>query len=331
MKIYKDIFSKITSADNLFDSWQAFRKGKTKRSDVMAFEFSLERNIFDLRHELKTKQYRHAPYSSFFIQDPKQRNIHKARVRDRLVHHAIFAVLNPIFEATFIPNSFSCQKGKGTHKGVETLKNILRKASKNNTKPCFVLKCDIRQFFHSVDHDILISIVGQKIKDPDAMWLIQEVMESFPNGVPIGNLTSQLFANIYLNELDCFVKHKLKVPFYVRYTDDFILVSDSPEKLLSLLEWIKLFLWERLKLNLHPHKVTLRKYHQGIDFLGYIQFPKFRILRNKTKRRILNKSAKGINEQSLQSYLGVLSHCNAHNFGESLKNEFWLQTEIAKK
>lgn len=118
MKIYKNIFSKITGAENLFDSWQAFRKGKTKRSDVMAFEFSLERNIFDLRDELQTKRYRHAPYSSFFIQDPKQRNIHKARVRDRLIHHAIFAVLNPIFEETFIPNSFSCQKGKGTHKGV---------------------------------------------------------------------------------------------------------------------------------------------------------------------------------------------------------------------
>lgn len=331
MKIYKDIFKKITSAENLFDSWQAFRKGKTKRSDVMAFEFSLERNIFDLRNELQAKTYKHAVYSSFFIQDPKQRNIHKARVRDRLVHHAIFAVLNPIFEAGFIPNSFSCQKGKGTHKGVETLKNILRKASKNNTKPCFVLKCDVKHFFYSVDHDILISIIGQKIKDADAMWLTREIVESFPNGVPIGNLTSQLFANIYLNELDHFIKHKLKVPFYVRYTDDFILVSDSPKKLLSWLDWIKLFLQERLKLKLHPHKVSLRKYHQGIDFLGYIQFPKFRILRNKTKQRILNKSAKGINEQSLQSYLGVLSHCNAHNFGESLKNELWLQSEVVKK
>ncbi|TSA44886.1 hypothetical protein D4R52_03450 [bacterium] len=331
MKICKDVFSKIASAENLFDSWQAFAKGKTKRSDVMAFEFSLERNIFDLRVELQTKRYRHAPYSSFFIQDPKQRNIHKARVRDRLIHHAIFAVLNPIFEETFIPNSFSCQKGKGTHKGVEALKNILRKASKNNTKPCFALKCDIRQFFHSVDHKILISIIGERIKDTDAMWLIREVVDSFPNGVPIGNLTSQLFANIYLNELDKFVKHKLKVPFYVRYTDDFVLVSDSPEKLLSWLEWIKLFLWERLKLTLHPHKLTLRKYHQGIDFLGYIQFPKFRILRNKTKQRILRKSAKGINEQSLQSYLGVLSHCNAHDLGESLKNEFWLQSEMPKK
>ena len=163
------------------------------------------------------------------------------------------------------------------------------------------------------------------------MWLIREVVGSFPNGVPIGNLTSQLFANVYLNELDRFVKHKLKVPFYVRYTDDFVLVSDSPEKLLALLEWVKLFLRERLKLEIHPHKLTLRKYHQGIDFLGYIQFPKFRILRNKTKQRILKKSVKGINEQSLQSYLGVLSHCNAYEFGESLKNEFWLQSEISKK
>ncbi len=331
MKIYKDIFSKITDAENLFDSWQTFRKGKTKRSDVMAFEFSLERNIFDLRNDLRSKRYRHAPYSSFFIQDPKQRNIHKTRVRDRLVHHAVFRILNPIFETTFIPESFSCRKGKGTHKGVEALKNILLKASKNNTKPCFVLKCDIRQFFHSVDHKILISIIGGRIKDADVMWLIREVVESFPNGLPIGNLTSQLFANVYLNELDRFVKHKLKVPFYVRYTDDFVLVSDSSEKLLSWLEWIKLFLRERLKLDLHPHKVSLRKYHQGVDFLGYVQFPKFRILRNKTKQRIIKKAAKGINEQSLQSYLGVFSHCNAYNLGENLKNEFWLQSEVPKK
>ena len=328
MKVYKNIFEKIISPESLFTAWEGFRKDKGRRGDVMAFEFLLEQNIFNLHNELKTKSYKHSPYHSFFIQDPKQRHIHKAEVKDRLVHHAVFSVLNPLFEPTFIDFSFSCRKGKGTHKGVETLGKILRTASRNNTKPCFVLKCDIRKFFRSVDHKILFSIIEERVKDLDVLWLVREIIESFPDGVPIGNLTSQLFANVYLNRLDQFVKNKLKVRFYLRYTDDFILVSDSPDILKSWLAYIKLFLEQSLKLQLHPNKVVIRKYHQGIDFLGYVQFPKFRILRNKTKRRVIKKLYKGMKEPALNSYLGILSHCDAGGFSDFLKNQFWLQRSV---
>lgn len=215
-------------------------------------------------------------------------------------------------------------ENKGTHKAVEKLGDILKKLSKNNHKDCFALKCDVKKFFASVYHGILISIIEKRIKDGDAMWLIKEIVESFSPGLPIGNLTSQLFANIYLNELDQFVKQKLRIPFYLRYTDDFVLVDNSKERLDYWLSDIGKFLLERLKLELHPKKVILCKYYQGVDFLGYVQFPNHRILRQKTKRRILDRVNLGISEKSLQSYLGVLSHANSYELSEKIKNLFWL-------
>lgn len=318
------MFEKVISPSALFAAWDEFKKGKQQRKDVLRFEYELEQNILGLHRELKMEAYRHGSYTSFYITDPKQRHIHKAPVRDRILHHAIFAVLNPIFEKTFIYDSYSCRKGKGTHKGVDRLKNILRKVSRNDTKPCHVLKCDIKKFFQSVDHAILFSIIQKKIRDEKILALLWEIIESFNPGVPIGNLTSQLFANIYLNELDQFIKHILRAPFYIRCTDDFILVDTSRQNLEAYLREIKAFLKERLCLSLHPQKIIFQKYLQGIDFLGYVQFHDYRILRTKTKRRIQRKVSKGISEQSLQSYLGVLSHANSYTFAENIKNEFWL-------
>ena len=200
----------------------------------------------------------------------------------------------------------------------------------NNRQNCFALKCDVRKFFQSVNHSILISIIERKIQDKDALWLIKEIINSFSSGIPIGNLTSQLFANIYLNELDQYVKHKLKIPFYLRFTDDFILISTSKVKLEFWLKEINNFLSKKLKLQLHPHKVILCRYHLGIDFLGYVQFPDYRLLRVKTKRRMLKKLKQGISEQSLQSYLGVLSHANHHELSEEIKNLFYLNSKIKK-
>lgn len=309
--------------ERLFTAWDGFKRGKRKRRDVMEFELRLETNLFKLHRELANKQYKHGQYTSFFITDPKQRHIHKATVRDRVVHHSIFSVLNPIFEPTFIFTSYSCRIDKGTHRGIDKLEAMLRKVSRNNHKPCYVLKCDIKKFFKSVDHAILLTLLSRRIKDQEAMSLVSEIIESFPDGVPIGNLTSQLFANIYLSELDHFVKQTIKVPFYVRYTDDFVLVSSSISDLTHWLEEIKVFLSNNLKLELHPTKVILRKYHKGVDFLGYVQYPHYRKLRTKTKRRILNKVANGVNEQSLQSYLGVLSHADNYKLSEEIKNQFW--------
>lgn len=227
MKTYSNIFDSIASPENLFSAWEEFRKGKQQKLDVQQFEFDLEKNLFQLHLDLKDKMYRHGPYEGFYICDPKPRHIHKATVRDRVLHHAVFKVLNPIFEPTFISNSFSCRIGKGTHKGVEVLEKMMRKIARNGTRLCYVLKCDIKKFFDSVDHRVLLSILSRKIKDENTMWLLKEIIESFPKGLPIGNLTSQIFANIYMDEFDQFVKHELKIKYYARYTDDFAIASDN--------------------------------------------------------------------------------------------------------
>ncbi len=184
MKIYKNLFEKIISPENLFLAWDKFKRGKSNRLDVLRFEWNLEQNIFTLHRELKNQTYKHAPYTDFYIHDPKRRHIHKAVVRDRVLHHAIFNIFNPIFEETFINNSFSCRKGKGTHEGVFTLAKTLRKVSKNYKKPCYALKCDVEKFFDSVDHQILKEVVKKRVKDKDALWLSCEIIDSYASKNP---------------------------------------------------------------------------------------------------------------------------------------------------
>ncbi len=232
MKVCEHIFERVIAPERLFAAWEEFRKGKSSRTDVQQFELRLEEHIFALHRDLLSGTYRHGPYHAFRICDPKQRQIHKATVRDRVVHHAVSAALNPIFEPTFIAHSFSCRKGKGTHKGVDALWKMLRAASKNHTQACFALKCDIRRFFASVDHDMLLGILAKRIKDERMMHLLREIIGSFASadptlfeskGIPIGNLTSQLFANVYLHEFDRFMKHDLGGeafrPLYRRFCD----------------------------------------------------------------------------------------------------------------
>jgi len=177
--LYKNLFSKIISLENLFKAWDEFKLGKRSKIDVLQFEMELEKNIFDLYFELQNKTYSHAPYSGFFITDPKLRHIHKATVRDRVIHHAVYNILYPIFEITFIQNSFSCRIGKGTHRGVIAVKEMLRKVSRNNNRSCYALKCDIRKFFDSVDQEILLSILKRRIKDTDTLWLMEKLINSY--------------------------------------------------------------------------------------------------------------------------------------------------------
>jgi len=340
VKVCESIFERIVSPENLFAAWDEFSKGKQARGDVRTFAWRLEQNIFALHRALVSGAYRHGPYSAFTICDPKQRRIHKAMVRDRIVHHAVFAVLNPLFEPSFIAQSFSCRVGKGTHRAVDALERMLRKVSRNGTGPCFALKCDVLQFFASVDHAVLLEILRRRISDERAVALLTEIVDSFAGehqtkGVPIGNLTSQLFANIYLNEFDQFMKHELKIKPFIRYTDDFVVVSESEEFLRCLVQPVENFLRERLRLTLHPHKVTIRKYRQGIDFLGYVLLPHCRVVRTKTKRRMLRKLKSRVVEclagarpwesveASLQSYLGVLSHASTYRLTQYFVNQYW--------
>jgi len=179
MKIYTDLFDRIISPENLFEAWESFKRDKRNKADVMEFERNLEKNIFQLHRSLKSGIYRHSRYYGFYIRDPKQRHIHKANVRDRVLHHAIFSVVNPIFEETFIATSFSCRIGFGTHKGVDALERVARGIGQNGTSDCFVLKCDVQKFFDSVDHEILISILKKRIKDEKVIWLLCSIIESY--------------------------------------------------------------------------------------------------------------------------------------------------------
>jgi len=254
---------------------------------------------------------------------------------DRVLHHAIFRILYPIFDKGFIFDSYSCRLNKGTHRAVNRLEKFARKLSQNNTKNIFALKCDIRKFFDSIGQDILIGLIVKKIQDEDALWLIAEIVKSFEktagNGLPLGNVTSQLFVNIYLNELDQFVKHDLREKYYLRYCDDFVILGKNEECLCELIMPISEFLEKRLKLTLHPDKIIIRRYNQGIDFLGYVVLPYYRVLRTRTKKRILKKIANKCQElsqgliveksfnQTLQSYFGVLKHCCGHKIVEEIR------------
>lgn len=342
--MFISLYKEITSSRNLFQAWKEFRRGKGNKKDVVSFEYNLEKNIFQLHRDLINNKYIHGAYKNFYITDPKRRYIHKALVRDRVVHHAIYKMLYPIFNPTFIATSFSCRIGKGTHRGVFWLEKTVRKVSRNYTRPCFILKCDIRRFFDSVDHSILISILSKQIKDKDTMSLLVEVIESFcsghsnlfdKKGLPLGNLTSQLFANIYMNEFDQFIKHTLRASYYARYTDDFVIVSQDKKELNDILRPIIKFVSSKLKLELHPNKVSIRKLHNGVDFLGYIVLPHHKLLRRKTERRIYRgllrkvqeykdgKVDKESVERSLHSYLGTLSHADAYRVKEDLINLCW--------
>lgn len=314
-------------------AWKKFREGKRKKYDVQLFERNLEDNLFNLHLQLKNKTYHHGFYSSFYINDPKLRNIQKVKVIDRILHHAIYRILYLIFDKSFIFDSYSCRIGKRTHRAVGRLESFVRIVSKNYTSPCFALKCDVKKFFASVDHEILKEIIAKKIKNSDVLWLLEEIISSFSldspmaqierrestfcprqsslfsyKGIPIGNLTSQLFANVYLGELDKFVKHELKVKYYVRYCDDFVILSRILADLENLIPKIRDFLDSKLKLQLHEDKVTIRKLRQGIDFLGYAILPNCKVLRTKTRKRMIRK----VSSKNISSYLGLLKHCKGY-------------------
>ncbi|MDP2709033.1 MAG: reverse transcriptase/maturase family protein, partial [bacterium] len=319
-------FNDIISLENLLAAWKEFIRGKRSRRDVQEFSLNLMDNILELHADLKSLTYRHGGYQAFKINDPKPRDIHKASVRDRLLHHAIYRILYPFFDKTFIADSYSCRVNKGTHKAVNKFREFGRKAGENNTRTCWALKCDIRKFFANINHNILLNILSQYIPDEDIVKLLENVILSFSSekeravGLPLGNLTSQLFVNIYMNKFDQFMKHRLKAKYYIRYADDFVIFSENKELLEKQVLLIKEFLRCELKLALHPNKIFIKTIASGVDFLGMVNFSDYRVLRTKTKRRMFKKISgrhdelqnKIISEesfkQSLQSYLGMLKH-----------------------
>lgn len=274
-------------------------------------------NIFYLNRQLLDGTYQHGPYHAFKINDPKPRDIHKALVRDRLLHHALYRKLYAYFDRTWIADSYSCRNDKGSHRAMDRFRLFALKVSQNNTKTCYILKCDIRKFFASIDHDILFRIIVRHVPDTRTFNLIKGIVRSFEStgsgkGLPLGNLTSQLLVNVYMNELDQFVKHHLKAKYYIRYADDFVFLSTDRTELEKLLPEIVTFLSSELKLEMHPDKVYIKTFASGVDFLGWIHFPSYRLLRAASRKRMVRNLKRQTSPERIQSYRGMLSHGNAH-------------------
>ena len=334
--VIHSVFNKVISIENLYLAWREFRRGKTNKPDVVLFELNLEDNLFNLAQELTLGNYLPDEYCFFYVRDPKLRPIHKASVRDRVVFQAIFRQMYYIFDRRFIYDSYSCRFGKGTHAGIERLRVFLNKETNNYKEQVYVLKCDVKQFFYSIDHCILKDLIREVIQEPRLLKLIDVIIDSFHSeigrGLPLGNVTSQLFANIYLNELDQFIKHELKCRFYIRYCDDFLILNKDKAYVSNLIPEISDFLIDKLKLNLHPGKVRIKKLTEGVDFLGYVTLSHHVVFRTKTKKRMFRRINSAINDfkqsgiteeqltQVIQSYFGLLTHCNSHKLQGEIKS-----------
>lgn len=247
-------------------------------------------------------------------------------MRDRIVHHALYRLLYPYFNSKFIHDSYSCRQRKGVHRALNRFRTFARRVSRNHTRTCWVLKGDIRQFFASIDHRILKTILARHIPDQNIVWLLGQIIDSFQTsdrpgtGLPLGNVTSQLLVNVYLNEFDQFVKRVLKMKHYIRFADDFVILTTDKAWLLHLIPRLKQFLWNQLRLELHPEKLFVRTIASGVDFLGWVHFPHHRVLRTATKRRAWRGLRQHRAETTLNSYLGLLGHGNAHATAVEMKD-----------
>ncbi len=307
MKRQGNLYSKVWAFENLYRAYRKARREKRYRPDVLRFTFSLEEELLILEDELKNRRYRPGKYRSFIVRDPKPRRIKAPPFRDRVVHHALCNVIEPIFDRSFIYDSYACRKGKGTHQALGRLTEYLRKVNRNSRQMkgerkrarWYCLQGDIKKYFASVDHEAMLGTVRRKIKDPDILWLVGTIISSHADdcffddrrqalrwtGIPIGSLTSQLFANIYLDRLDHFIKEELKARYYLRYMDDFIILDFSTDRLNEHKKEIARFLRERLLLNLNENKTTIFPADHGIDFLGYRVWHDHRKLRRDNVRR----------------------------------------------
>jgi RNA-directed DNA polymerase len=346
MKTTKHLYPQIVSFENLYLAYREAARGKRGQSNVAAFDFDLEANLFQLQAELHAKTYRPGAYASFRIREPKPRLISAAPFRDRVVHHALVRVVEPIFERSFIPDSYANRVGKGTHRALDRCQEFARRYP-------YVLQCDIRQFFPSVDLAILESSLARKIGDPDAMWLVGRILESGvgvlageydmvwfpgddlfaanrPRGLPIGNLTSQFWANCYLSPLDHFIQRDLKCPAYLRYVDDSLLFGDDKRTLWEWKRAIQAFLAGRLRLVLHARESTVYPVTNGIPFLGFRVYPGRRRLKRRNgvafARRLrrgcaaLARGALSYEElhQRVQGWVAHAAHGDTYRLRQSL-------------
>jgi len=315
---------------NLYLAYLDCRKRKRNTINALKFECHLEDNLWRLVTDLQNRTYTPGNSICFAVDKPVIREIFATDFRDRIIHHLFVRTVEPYFEKLFIYDSYACRKGKGTHRAIKRLQKFLR-----NKDNLYCLQCDISKYFDNVNHQIILEIVQKKIADQKTMWLIKEILESTfekqPGiGIPIGNLTSQLFANIYLNELDRFVKQELREKYYLRYMDDFLILGKEKLDLWQDLKEIGEFLKDNLHLELHPKKVKIFPVKGGIDFLGYLIFKDYRFLRKSTVKRFVKRAKvyqKKLNEgsiteekfkNSLQSWKAYANYANSWRLQKDL-------------
>jgi len=351
------MFSSICDLEQLVNSYYLTRRGKRDKPRICEFDFFLESNLVKLKYLLTSGNYTPSPYAHFTIYDPKTRQVAAPAFRDRVLQHSLVSTIEPSFEKRFIFDSYACRKGRGTHFGAKRVKKFLMAARCINggNKEIYVLQCDIQKFFKSISWDVLLSLIGKVVKCPLTFDLIKKIVTTHEKttgevggelnqlslfstvvtelpavsvdkrkGLPIGNLTSQLFANIYLNELDYFVKEILRERWYARYMDDFLIIHPDKNHLWEVKEKIRTFLKDALDLQLHPKKVAIKNVSEGVPFVGYRIFYDHMLVRGSTLRRIQKKYHKRIKlfrkglisqdelSQTHSSIRGHLKHANAH-------------------
>jgi len=298
MKTYKNLYPKIISLENLFLSYKKARKGKTKKHYIIKFEKNLKKNLFQLQKELLEQTYSPLLLKTFILRDPKTRKISKSAFRDRIVHHAIINIIEPIFDKTFIYDSYANRIGKGTLSALKRFDKFERKIINNLKTEAFCLKADIKHYFQEINHEILMKTIKRKISDKKVIWLIKQILNNVlegeelkmeNKGMPLGNLASQFFANLYLNPLDYFAKHKLRAKYYIRYVDDFVILNNSKKQLEIWKKKINEFLENKLKIKLHADKSRIISLSRGMDFVGFRNFYYFKLLRKRNVKSIFCK------------------------------------------
>ncbi|MBI4017166.1 MAG: group II intron reverse transcriptase domain-containing protein [Candidatus Aenigmarchaeota archaeon] len=360
MKTYKNLWTTLCSFDNLFSAYEKAKHHKSTNTVVQKFEEHWRLHLCTLLKELRTKTYKPKPLETFVLRDPKTRTICVSNFRDRVVHHALVNVLQSIFEPKFIYDSYASRKDKGTSAALQRLDSFICKVTTNGKKVpetsnandvcAFALKADIQHYFDTVDHNCLLNIMSRYIKDKDVIWLVQTILNHYNSGtprkgMPLGNWTSQFFANIYLNELDQFVKHTLKSKYYIRYVDDFVILHRHKSVLQEYEFKIKEFL-AALKLELHPTKCKIIPLRCGISWLGFRVFYHHKLPRQRNVRKIWNRIKQLLDEyeegktaavdvfETLQGWKGYAIMGNTYNCRAKLRMmteaELQRRTELRK-
>ncbi len=339
------VYDDMCTFEELYECYLEARRQKRYRKDVMEFTDRLEPNLFEIKRELESQTYKVGKYSTFFIKDPKTRLIMSLKFKDRIVQWAIYRKLMPVYDKIFIDDSYACRKGKGIHKAAARLQYWLKMASRKQGD-WYILKLDISKYFYRIDHAVLLDILKQRIKDERLLWLLKQIIDNenmrfglppgmgpeecppekrlAERGMPIGNLTSQLFSNVYLNELDQYCKHTLKIKCYERFADDIIIVGEDKKRLAYYRDSISTFLKERLHLDLNKRKTIICPVSHGVEFVGFRVYATHIKLKKQTARRMIRREKamnRGISEGtfSIEKYRrvtassnGLMLYCNSY-------------------